>query len=75
MGMATFNMICFTQLDAEITGLKSKTDLLLDMMHLHENHLHHLEEKLEQTNTLLVDLLDSNIWFSSKVTDAIEKKF
>jgi hypothetical protein len=56
MGMATFNTICITQLDAEITGLKSKTDLLLDMMHLHENHLHHLEEKLEQTNTLLVDL-------------------
>jgi hypothetical protein len=34
-----------------------------------------LEEKLDQTNKLLADLLESNIWFSSKVTDAIEKKF
>jgi len=45
------------------------------VVHLHEKHLHHLEEKLEQTNKLLADLLESNIWFSSKVTDAIEKKF
>jgi hypothetical protein len=34
-----------------------------------------LEEKLDQTNKLLADLLESNVWFSSKVTDAIEKKF
>jgi hypothetical protein len=49
--------------------------LILDVVHLHEKHLHHLEEKLDQTNKLLADLLESNIWFSSKVTDAIEKKF
>jgi hypothetical protein len=30
---------------------------------------------LEQTKTLLADLLESNIWFSSKVTATIEKKF
>ena len=40
-----------------------------------KKHLHRLEEKLDKTNKLLVDLLESNIWFSSKVTDAIEKKF
>jgi hypothetical protein len=33
-----------------------------------------LEEKLEKTNKLLADQLESNIWFSSKVTDVIEKK-
>ncbi len=44
-------------------------------VHLHEKHLHHLEEKLDQTNKLLADLLDANVWFSSKVTDAIEKIF
>ncbi len=37
--------------------------------------MHHLEEKLDQTNKLFSDLLESNNWFSSKVTDAIEKKF
>jgi hypothetical protein len=55
--------------------LKEKTDLMLDVVHLHERHLHHLEEKLEQTTKLLADLLESNIWFSSKVTDTIKKKF
>jgi hypothetical protein len=45
------------------------------MVNLHEKHLHQVEEKLEQTNKLLADLLEANIWFSSKVTDAIKKKF
>jgi ethanolamine utilization protein EutA (predicted chaperonin) len=60
---------------ALMTALKEKTDLILNVVHLHEKNLHHLEEKLDQTNKLLADLLESNIWFSSKVTDAIEKKF
>jgi hypothetical protein len=64
-----------TQLNEEISTLKEKTDLILDVVHLHEKHLHHIEEKLEQTNKLLADLLDANVWFTSKVTDAIEKKF
>jgi hypothetical protein len=29
------------------------------MVHLHEKHLHHVEEKLEQTNKLLADLFGS----------------
>jgi hypothetical protein len=45
------------------------------MWSIYMRHLHHLEEKLDQTNKLLADLLESNIWFSSKVTDVIEKKF
>jgi hypothetical protein len=75
MAMSTFNTVRITQLDAEIHTLKEKTDLMLDVVHLHKKHLHHLDEKLEQTNKLLADLLESNIWFSSKVTDAIQKKF
>jgi hypothetical protein len=75
MVMSTFNTVRITQLDAKITTLKAKTDLMLDVVHLHETHLHHLDEKLEQTQALLADLLESNIWLSSKVTDAIEKKF
>ncbi len=75
MAMSTFNTVRITQLNNEINTLKEKTDLILDIVHLHEKHLHHLEEKLDQTIKLLADLLESNIWFSSKVTDAIEKKF
>ncbi len=75
MAMSTFNMVRITQLNEEINTLKEMTNLILDVFHLHERHLHHLEEKLDQTNKLLADLLESNIWFSSKVTDAIEKKF
>jgi hypothetical protein len=67
MAMSTFNTVRITQLN-EINTLKEKTDLILDVVHLHERHLHHLEEKLDQTNKLLADLLESNIWFSSKVT-------
>jgi hypothetical protein len=59
----------------EINTLEENMDLILDVVQLHERHLHHLEEKLDQTNKLLADLLESNIWFSSKVTDTIEKKF
>ncbi len=75
MAMSTFNTVRITQLNEEISTLKEKTDLILDVVHLHEKHLHHVEEKLEQTNKLLADLLEANVWFSSKVTDAIEKKF
>ncbi len=75
MAMSTFNTVRIIQLDTEIHTLKEKTDLMLDMVHLHEKHLHHLDEKLEQTNKLLADLLESNIWFSSKVTNVIQKKF
>jgi predicted nuclease with TOPRIM domain len=75
MAMSTFNTVRITQLNKEISTLKEKTDLILDVVHLHEKHLHHVEEKLEQTNKLLPDLLEANVWFSSKVTDAIEKKF
>jgi hypothetical protein len=74
MAMSTFNTVCITQLNNEINTLKEKTDLILDVVHLHEKHLHHLDEKIDQTNKLLADLLESNMWFSSKVTDAIEKK-
>jgi hypothetical protein len=75
MAMSTFKTIRITQFNEEINTLKEKTDLILDMVHLHEKHLHHLDKKLDQTNKLLADLLESNVWFSSKVTDAIEKKF
>jgi len=75
MAMSTFNTVRITQLNEEISTLKEKTDLILDVVHLHEKHLHHIEEKLEQTNKLLADLLDANVWFTPKVTDAIEKKF
>jgi hypothetical protein len=75
MAMSTFNTVRITQLNEEISTLKEKTDLILDVVHLHKKHLNHVEEKLEQTNKLLADLLKANVWFSSKVTDAIEKKF
>ena len=75
MATSTFNTVRITQLNKEINTLKEKTDLILDLVHLYERHLHHLEEKLDQTNKLLADLLESNVWFSSKVTDAIKKKF
>jgi hypothetical protein len=75
MAMSTFNTVRITQLNNEIITLKEKTDLILDMVNLREKHLHHLEEKLDQTNKLLAYLLESNIWFSSRVTDAIEKNF
>jgi hypothetical protein len=71
MAMSTFNMVRITQLNEEISTLKEKTYLILDIVHLHEKHLHHVEEKLEQTIQLLANLLEANVWFSSKVTDAI----
>jgi hypothetical protein len=75
MVMSTFNTVRITQLNNEINTLKEKTDLILDIVHLHEKHLHHLDEKIDQTDKLLANLLESNVLFSSKVTDAIEKKF
>jgi hypothetical protein len=73
--MSTFNTVWITQLDEEINTRKEKMYRILDVVHLHERHLDHLEEKLDQTNKLLADLLESNFRFSSKVTHAIEKKF
>ena len=75
MAMSSFNAYRITELNSEISVLKSKMDLLIEISHLHEAHLHHLEEKTDATNKLLVDLLESNIWFTAKLTDIIEKKF
>jgi hypothetical protein len=37
MAMSTFNTVQITQLNEEISTLKEKTDLILDVVHLHEN--------------------------------------
>jgi hypothetical protein len=75
MDLSSFNAYRITELNNEISALKSKTDLLVDVSHLHKAHLHHLEEKTDVTNKLLADLLESNVWFATKITDAVEKKF
>jgi hypothetical protein len=75
MAMSSFNAYRITELNSEISALKSKMDLLVDISHLHEAHLHHLEEKTDAKNKLLADLLESNVWFTAKLTDAVEKKF
>jgi hypothetical protein len=75
MALSSFNAYRITELNSEISALKSKMDLLVDVSHLHEAHLHHLEEKTDTTNKLLADLLESNVWFTTKITDAVEKKF
>jgi hypothetical protein len=70
MALSSFNAYQITELNSEISALKSKMDLLVDI-----SHLHHLEEKTDATNKFLADLLQSNIWFTTKITDAVEKKF
>ncbi len=42
MAMSTFNTVRITQLNEEINTLKEKTNLILDVVNLHERHLHHL---------------------------------
>jgi hypothetical protein len=75
IAMSSFNAYRITELNSDIAALKSKTDLLVDISHVHEAHLHlhHLEEKTDATNKLLADLLESNIWFTTKITDAIKE--
>jgi hypothetical protein len=73
--LSSYNAYRITELNNEISALKTKTDLLVDVSHLHEAHLHHLEDKTDATNKLLADLLESNVWFTAKITDAVEKKF
>jgi hypothetical protein len=73
VALSTFNAYRITELNSDISALKSKTDLLVDVSHLHEAHLYHLEEKTDAMNKLLADLLESNIWFTTKITNAIEK--
>jgi hypothetical protein len=75
MAMSSFNAYRIMQLDSEITALKSKTDLLVDVSRLNKAHLNHLEEKTDATNKVLGNALEANIWFSSKIMNAIEKKF
>ncbi len=75
MALSSFNAYRITELNNEISALKSKMDLLVDISHLHEAHLHHLEEKTNATNKLLADLLESNVWFTTKITVTVEKKF
>jgi hypothetical protein len=75
MSPSSFNDCRITELNSEISALKSKMDLLVDVSHFHKAHHHHLEEKTYVTNKLLADLLESNVWFTTKITDTVEKKF
>jgi len=75
MAMSSFNAYRITEHNSEISALKSKKDLLVDVSHLHEAYLHHLKEKMDATNRLLAGLLISNVWFTTKITDAVKKKF
>ncbi len=38
-------------------------------------HLHHLDAKLERTNNLMATFRETNIRFTAKVIDTIQKKF
>jgi hypothetical protein len=71
----SFKAYQITQLDTLYSTLKLETDMLIGTTHLHEAHLHHLESKLEWSNSLLACVLEANVWFSSKVIDAFKKKF
>jgi hypothetical protein len=75
IAVSSFNAYRITELNKEISALKSKTDLLVDVSHLHEAHLYHLKQKTDATNKLLADLLESNTWITTKITDAVKKKF
>jgi hypothetical protein len=66
MALRSFNANRITELNSEIST---------NVSHLHEAHLHHLEEKTDATNKLLADLLESNVWFTTKITNVVEKKF
>jgi hypothetical protein len=48
--LSSYNAYRITELNNEISALKSKKDLLVDVSHLHEAHLHHLEDKTDATN-------------------------
>jgi hypothetical protein len=54
---------------------KAKMNLLVDVSHLHEAHLHHLEDKTDATNKHLGEVFEVNIWFTSKLTYAVKKKY
>jgi hypothetical protein len=75
MALSSFNAYRITELNLEISAVKSNSNLLVDVSHLHEAHLHHLEEKTDATNKLLADLLQSNVCFTTKIIDTVEKKF
>jgi hypothetical protein len=47
MALVSFNAYRITQIDAEIANLKTKRDFLIDVTHLHEAHLIHLDQKIE----------------------------
>jgi len=54
MALSFFNAYRIAELNSEISTLKTKTDLLVDVSHLHEAHLHHLEEKTDTTNKMIL---------------------
>ncbi len=53
IALTSFNAYRITQLDAEISGLKTKTDVLLDIAHLHETHLSLLDQNIKWMNQWL----------------------
>jgi hypothetical protein len=61
MALSSFKGYRITELNSEISTLKSKTDLQVNVSHLHEDNLHHLDEKTDATNKLVADLLESNV--------------
>ncbi len=56
IAMSSFISYRITELNSEVLALKSKTELLVDVSHVHEADFHHLEEKTDATNKSLADL-------------------
>jgi hypothetical protein len=46
--LATYNTVQISKLEASIEAQKKKTDLLTDITKLHEQHLHKLDEMIQQ---------------------------
>jgi hypothetical protein len=74
MTLMVFNAIKITILDGNISNLKNKTDMLLDVICLQEQHVHYLEDKFKQKKDLLADVLEMNVLYITKVMDTVQKE-
>jgi len=61
LGLAGANRYAITNMEHQMSQMKDKTDLMLKIEHLHENHLKHIDERQERADKLFDEMLHHNV--------------
>lgn len=72
LGLSSYNSVQIAHMEHEMSQLKTKTDLMVKVQHLQENHLKHQDERLDRAEEFLLAMSHSNLPLLGKICDYVE---